>query len=44
MAQFGHHVGIDHDGHKAREALTGRAPFYEPGLEERLEPSGIISR
>jgi GDP-mannose 6-dehydrogenase len=35
MAQLGHHVvGIDRDGHKVREVLAGRAPFYEPGLED----------
>jgi GDP-mannose 6-dehydrogenase len=38
MAQLGHHVvGIDRDGHKVREVLAGRAPFYEPGLEDLVQ-------
>ena len=35
MASLGHRVlGIDRDPHKVREIQNGRAPFYEPGLED----------
>lgn len=37
MAQLGHDVvGIDIDDGKIGELSSGRAPFYEPGLEELL--------
>jgi GDP-mannose 6-dehydrogenase len=35
LASLGHRVwGIDRDEHKVREVGGGRAPFYEPGLED----------
>jgi GDP-mannose 6-dehydrogenase len=35
LASLGHRVsGIDRDEHKVREVQNGRAPFYEPGLED----------
>jgi GDP-mannose 6-dehydrogenase len=35
FASLGHRVmGIDRDQHKVDNVLAGRAPFYEPGLEE----------
>jgi GDP-mannose 6-dehydrogenase len=38
LASLGHRVlGIDRDQHKVDNVLNGRAPFYEPGLEELVE-------
>ncbi len=35
LASLGHRVfGVDRDRHKVREIESGRAPFYEPGLED----------
>jgi GDP-mannose 6-dehydrogenase len=35
LASLGHRVwGVDRDRHKVREVENGRAPFYEPGLED----------
>lgn len=35
FASLGHRVmGIDRDRHKVDNVLAGRAPFYEPGLQE----------
>ena len=35
LASLGHRVwGIDRDEHKVREVEDGRAPFYEPGLDD----------
>jgi GDP-mannose 6-dehydrogenase len=35
LASLGHRVfGVDRDPHKVREVENGRAPFYEPGLED----------
>ena len=35
LASLGHRVlGVDRDEHKVREIENGRAPFYEPGLED----------
>ncbi|MGA3201138.1 MAG: nucleotide sugar dehydrogenase [Bryobacteraceae bacterium] len=37
LASLGHHVtGVDPDESKVSRILAGRAPFYEPGLEELL--------
>ena len=37
MATLGHDVvGIDLDGHKVAQLSTGRAPFYEPALDDLL--------
>jgi GDP-mannose 6-dehydrogenase len=41
LAKLGHKViGIDRDEHKVRSVLDGKAPFFEPGLED-LVSSGI---
>lgn len=38
LAQLGHRVvGVDRDEFKVRSVLEGRAPFFEPGLEELVE-------
>jgi GDP-mannose 6-dehydrogenase len=35
LANLGHRViGIDRDTHKVENVLSGKAPFYEPGLED----------
>ncbi len=35
LASLGHRIsGVDRDEHKVREIQNGRAPFYEPGLED----------
>jgi GDP-mannose 6-dehydrogenase len=37
LASLGHRVlGIDPDRHKVKEVENGRAPFYEPGLEDLI--------
>ncbi|MGI8990497.1 MAG: UDP-glucose dehydrogenase family protein [Bryobacteraceae bacterium] len=42
LAKLGHHVvGVDRDAFKVDQVREGRAPFYEPGLEEIVrETSG----
>ena len=40
LASLGHRVfGIDRDPHKVREIENGRAPFFEPGLEDLVRAS-----
>src|SRR6202167_4482569 len=40
LASLGHRVwGIDRDKRKVREVENGRAPFYEPGLEDLIRES-----
>ncbi len=35
LADLGHNVtGADRDEHKIRSVLDGKAPFYEPGLDD----------
>ncbi len=47
LASLGHRVlGIDPDQHKVDNILDGRAPFYEPGLEELIRTGlerGLLS-
>jgi len=45
LAHLGHQVtGIDRDEHKVRSVLEGRAPFYEPGLEELVREGRAAGR
>jgi GDP-mannose 6-dehydrogenase len=38
LANLGHRViGVDRDPHKVENVLDGKAPFYEPGLEELVQ-------
>ncbi|MBV8819530.1 MAG: nucleotide sugar dehydrogenase [Acidobacteriaceae bacterium] len=38
LAKLGHRVfGVDRDAHKVDSVNMGRAPFYEPGLEQLVE-------
>lgn len=38
FAKLGHTVtGVDRDQHKVNDVLAGRAPFFEPGLEELVK-------
>jgi GDP-mannose 6-dehydrogenase len=35
LAELGHSItGVDRDEHKVKNVLEGRAPFFEPGLED----------
>ena len=37
LAELGHPVrGVDRDAHKVQSILEGKAPFFEPGLEEMV--------
>ena len=43
FASLGHTVvGVDRDQHKIKDIVAGRAPFYEPGLED-LVREGVSS-
>ncbi len=45
LASLGHRVcGIDRDERKVREVENGRAPFYEPGLEELIRENVAAGR
>jgi GDP-mannose 6-dehydrogenase len=46
LAKLGHKVtGVDRDEYKVNNVLAGKAPFYEPGLEEMVKEtvaSGLL--
>lgn len=45
LAHLGHHViGIDKDALKTGNITAGRAPFYEPGLEDLIRETVAASR
>src|SRR5271155_2724850 len=45
LASLGHRVlGIDRDQHKVDNVLNGRAPFYEPGLDEMVRENTAAGR
>jgi GDP-mannose 6-dehydrogenase len=45
LAQLGHRViGVDRDEHKVQNVLNGKAPFYEPGLEELVQKNVAAGR
>ena len=45
LASLGHRVfGIDRDEHKVNEVRHGRAPFYEPGLEDLVRDNTAAGR
>jgi GDP-mannose 6-dehydrogenase len=45
LARLGHRVvGIDRDQHKVDNVLNGRAPFYEPGLDELVRENTAAGR
>ena len=45
LAELGHHVvGVDVDALKVRSVESGRAPFYEPGLEELVRKNVSAGR
>ncbi len=45
LASLGHRVfGVDRDEHKVNEVRNGRAPFYEPGLEELVRENIAAGR
>jgi GDP-mannose 6-dehydrogenase len=45
LASLGHRVfGVDRDQHKINEVRNGRAPFYEPGLEELVRENVAAGR
>ena len=45
LADLGHEVtGVDRDHLKVRAVLSGRAPFYEPGLEDLIRSGVEASR
>ena len=45
LASTGHRVwGADRDAHKVKAVTDGKAPFYEPGLEELVKQSAAAGR
>lgn len=45
LASLGHRVlGIDRDQHKVDNVLNGRAPFYEPGLDDLVRENTRAGR
>lgn len=45
LARLGHRVtGVDRDEFKVRAVMEGRAPFYEPGLEEMVRDGVALGR
>jgi GDP-mannose 6-dehydrogenase len=45
LADLGHSiVGVDRDEHKVRSVLEGRAPFFEPHLEELIQKNLAAGR
>jgi GDP-mannose 6-dehydrogenase len=45
LASLGHRVlGIDRDQHKVDNVLNGRAPFFEPGLDELVRENTVAGR
>ena len=45
LSDMGHNVtGVDRDDHKVRSILDGKAPFYEPGLEELVRKNVAAGR
>jgi len=45
LAHLGHRViGVDRDAHKVDSIQAGRAPFYEPGLEDLIRESHADGR
>lgn len=45
LARLGYSViGIDRDSHKVQSVLSGRAPFYEPGLEDLVQATVSAGR
>ncbi len=45
LADLGHRVtGVDRDEHKVRSVLDGKAPFYEPELEQVIQENVAAGR
>lgn len=45
LAQLGHRVvGVDRDPYKVESVNAGRAPFYEPGLQEIVQATAAAGR
>lgn len=45
LARLGHRVvGVDRDDYKVRNVLAGRAPFFEPGLEDLVRENVAAGR
>jgi GDP-mannose 6-dehydrogenase len=45
LSSLGHHVvGIDRDEHKVQSVLAGKAPFFEPGLEDLINQNVSAGR